>query len=193
MTESNVHQAVPFFAVSDIQSSVRYYVEGLGFEMTSRWVVEGKLRWCWLRNGNAALMLQEFRKEGHDSWVPEGKLGEGVTIYFICEDALAIYRELRSRGIRASRPAVYQRVVNSGAQSLACTNSGYSTISRQLETNECTVNVMLTGVGLDDESGGIRVTSPNGPYTWWAGYYSCSWGRSDRPSFMNPPSLTTII
>jgi lactoylglutathione lyase len=105
-SEPNVKQAVPFFNVPNIEESVRYYVDGLGFEMTKKWIDEGKLRWCWLQHGGAALMLQEFRKEGHDSWVPSGKVGEGVTIYFICKDALAIYREVIARGIQASRPFV---------------------------------------------------------------------------------------
>jgi lactoylglutathione lyase len=105
-TETNVKQAVPFFAVSNIEASVRYYVDGLGFEMTKKWIDQGKLRWWWLQHGDAALMLQEFRKEGRDSWVPQGKLGEGVSICFICEDALTIYREILSRGIHASRPFV---------------------------------------------------------------------------------------
>ena len=113
-SEPNVQQAVPFFAVSDIEASVRYYVDGLGFEMTMKWIDEGKLRWCWLQRGGAALMLQEFRKEGHGAWVPEGKLGEGVSICFICRDALAIYREVTSRGIQASRPFVSNGMWNSG-------------------------------------------------------------------------------
>jgi len=46
--EPDVKQAVPFFGVSNIEASVHYYVEGLGFEMTKKWVHEGKLRWCWL-------------------------------------------------------------------------------------------------------------------------------------------------
>jgi catechol 2,3-dioxygenase-like lactoylglutathione lyase family enzyme len=104
--EPNVKQAVPFFAVSNLEASRRYYVDGLGFEMTNKWIDEGKLRWCWLQRGGAALMLQEFKKEGHDSWVPEGKVGVGVSICFICEDALAIYREVTSREIQASRPFV---------------------------------------------------------------------------------------
>jgi len=74
--------------------------------MKHNWVVEGKLRWCWLSIGRASLMLQEFPKEGHDSWVPPGKVGEGVSLYFICEDAIAIYKELKSRGIQASEPQV---------------------------------------------------------------------------------------
>lgn len=65
-TEVNVRQAVPFFAVSEIEESLRFYVAGLGFEIAHKWIDEGKLRWCWLRKGGAALMLQEFRKQGHD-------------------------------------------------------------------------------------------------------------------------------
>jgi catechol 2,3-dioxygenase-like lactoylglutathione lyase family enzyme len=105
-SEPNVKQAVPFFGVTDIEASVRYYVDGLGFEMTMTWRPEGKLRWCWLQLGGAALMLQEFAKEGHGGRAPEGKLGEGVSINFICEDALAIYREVTARGIEAGRPFV---------------------------------------------------------------------------------------
>jgi lactoylglutathione lyase len=109
-TEANVKQGVPFFGVSDMQASLRFYMDGLGFEMTNKWIDEGKLRWCWLELGNAALMLQEFRKEGHDSWVPSCKLGEGVSICFMCEDALTIYRELRSRGVQAKKPFVGNRL-----------------------------------------------------------------------------------
>jgi hypothetical protein len=74
--------------------------------MIWKWIDADELRWCWLRLGGAALMLQEFRREGHDSWAPKGIVGEGVSIYFICEDALAIYREVTSSGIKASRPFV---------------------------------------------------------------------------------------
>jgi predicted enzyme related to lactoylglutathione lyase len=102
-TSANVKQAVPFFHVSNMEESLRFYVEGLGFAMTRKWIDEGKLRWCWLEIGDAALMLQEFRKEGHDSWKPSCKVGEGVSICFLCEDALAIYRDAGSRGIKVSR------------------------------------------------------------------------------------------
>ena len=88
--KSNVKQAVPFFAVSDIDQSLRFYIDGLGFEMINKWIDDGKLRWCWLQLGDTAIMLQEFKKDGYDSWVPEGKLGVGVSICFTCEDALAI-------------------------------------------------------------------------------------------------------
>jgi lactoylglutathione lyase len=101
-TATNVKQAVPFFMVSNIEASLRYYVDGLGFRMTNKWIDEGKLRWCWLELGGAALMLQEYGKDK----VFTGKLGEGVSICFQCADALKIYREVTSRGIQAKRPFV---------------------------------------------------------------------------------------
>ncbi|HET9225789.1 MAG TPA: VOC family protein [Thermoanaerobaculia bacterium] len=98
----NVRQAVPFFGIKNMEASLRYYVDGLGFEMKLNWNDEGKVRWCWLERGGAALMLQEYRPEH----LPESKLGVGVSICFICDDALALYREFKSRGIEAKRPFV---------------------------------------------------------------------------------------
>jgi lactoylglutathione lyase len=105
-TEANLEQAVPFFGVHNIEESVRFYVAGLGFSMTRKWIHEGKLRWCWLERDGVALMLQEFWKEGPHAGAPEGKLGQGVSVCFTCQDALAFYREVRSRGIQAQRPFV---------------------------------------------------------------------------------------
>lgn len=105
-TEHNVKQTVPFLSVSNIEASVRYYVAGLGFKMTNKWIDDGALRWCWLELGGAALMLQEFWTKGPHAWVPKQKLGVGVAIYFICEDALAIYRKVTARGVEASEPFV---------------------------------------------------------------------------------------
>ena len=41
-------QAVPFFNITDIDKSLRFYVEGLGFTTTHHWAPEGRIRWCWL-------------------------------------------------------------------------------------------------------------------------------------------------
>lgn len=105
-SQPNVKQAVPFFGVTNMEASLRFYLEGLGFEMTKHWTVDGKIRWCWLELGAAAIMLQVFFKEGVGPWVPENKLGVGVTISFQCQDALAIYHAVTARGIDASRPFV---------------------------------------------------------------------------------------
>jgi lactoylglutathione lyase len=102
----NVKQVVPFLRVSDMERSLRFYIDGLGFTMKNQWMVDGKLRWCWLTRGGASLMLQEFVKGGHGGFKPEGVLGQGVSLCFQCEDAVALYREFRSRGIEADEPFV---------------------------------------------------------------------------------------
>jgi len=105
-TKTNVRQAVPFFHVADMEESLRFYTEGIGFEITQKWIVDDRIRWCWLQLDDASLMLQQFPTEGVNSWVPEGKVGDGVSIYFICDDALTIYRDLTARGIAISKPVV---------------------------------------------------------------------------------------
>ena len=105
-SESKLQQAVPFFAVSNMESSLRFYVDGLGFAITDKWVDEGTVRWCRLQRGGAAVMLQDFRRDGGKSWSPDGPLGLGVSIMFICNDALSIYREFTARGLTPSLPFV---------------------------------------------------------------------------------------
>ena len=105
-TSSNLRQAVPFFWVNDMEASRRFYVDGLGFTMTNSWVVDGQLRWCRLERGESAVMLQPFWREGRHRNVPTTPVGVGVTIYFVCDDAIALYRELTARGLSMSRPMV---------------------------------------------------------------------------------------
>jgi lactoylglutathione lyase len=109
-TSVNVKQAVPFFGVSNMEASLRFYVDGLGFKMKRQWIPDhaedkpdGRIRWCWLELGEAAIMLQEFLPERR----PKETLGTGLNVCFQCEDSLALYREFESRGIQMrSRPCV---------------------------------------------------------------------------------------
>ena len=100
MTDTpNLKQAVPFFMVTDIDASFRFYVDGLGFRMTNTWTPDGRLEWCWLQQEGVAFMLQQYR-EGRR---PEEKLGEAVSVCVMCADALAFRREVRARGLEAVR------------------------------------------------------------------------------------------
>ena len=107
----NVKQAVPFFGVSSMEASLRFYVDGLGFVMKRYWIpdgdeenpADGRIRWCWLALGEAAIMLQEFTPHRR----PKEPLGIGVSVSFTCKDALALYRDFKSRGIQTrNRPFV---------------------------------------------------------------------------------------
>lgn len=113
-TGPNVRQVIPFFGVTNMEASLRFYVDGLGFTLTNWWIPDqeedkpdGRIRWCWLERGGAALMLQEFLPE---RW-PKETLGTGASVSFMCDDALALYREFKARGVQArKRPFVGNRL-----------------------------------------------------------------------------------
>jgi hypothetical protein len=98
---TNVKQVVPFFMVANMDESLKFYVDGLGFKMKNQWEPRGKIEWCWLQLDEASLMLQEYRQN-----VSTEKRGVGTSIYFICEDSLKIYLDIIVRGLSPSEPFV---------------------------------------------------------------------------------------
>src|SRR5262249_9513868 len=103
MFEPNVQQTVPLLNVANLQESLRFYVDGLGFEVKRKWESDGRLYWCWLQHGGASLMLQQPPTDGPDSWKPGGVVGEGISICFQCQDAIAIHRQMLNRNFEASK------------------------------------------------------------------------------------------
>jgi catechol 2,3-dioxygenase-like lactoylglutathione lyase family enzyme len=101
---AKVSLAVPFFMVTSMEASLRFYADGLGFQMTEKWELDGQIKWCWLQRDSVALMLQEWAPDRRPP--PDTKPGVGVSIAFVCDDAVAIYRECKARGIEAGTPFV---------------------------------------------------------------------------------------
>jgi hypothetical protein len=66
----------------------------------------GTIEWCWLQRDSVSIMLQEYRKDGIHTKKIDGKLGEGITICFQCEDALELYQEFLSKGLSLPEPFV---------------------------------------------------------------------------------------
>jgi len=102
MNEANLKQAVPFFMAKDINRSIEFYVNGLGFELKVDWRPQGRIEWCWLERDGVALMLQEYRQ----AFLPKEKLGIGVSICFICQDALKLYNEFLQKRLTPLEPFV---------------------------------------------------------------------------------------
>jgi uncharacterized glyoxalase superfamily protein PhnB len=97
----NVKQAVPFFMVTNMQASLDFYCKGLGFELKIKWEPRGTIEWCWLDLEGVLLMLQEYRDNP-----PAEKHGVGVSICFMCNDALKIYADATNRGLLPKEPFV---------------------------------------------------------------------------------------
>jgi uncharacterized glyoxalase superfamily protein PhnB len=109
-SQVGVQQVVPLLAVRSMEASLRFYVDGLGFRMTNQWMHDGKLEWCWLQLGDGALMLQEVVPAEKYTRELEGRIGLGVSLNFICRDALAFYHAVKERGIATKRPFVGNRM-----------------------------------------------------------------------------------
>jgi len=90
-----VADVVPFLWVGDMQRSLGFYVTGLGATIDREWVVDGRIRWCRLGLGGAAIMLQEVAPGP----APVAVLGAGASLNFTCRDALAFYDAARAAGI----------------------------------------------------------------------------------------------
>lgn len=88
--------------VTNFNRSIDFYVKGLGFEIKIDWKPEGKIEWCWLERDGVALMLQEYRED----FLPKEKPGQGVSICFMCHDALALYNEFLQKGLFPQEPFV---------------------------------------------------------------------------------------
>ncbi|MFL5741631.1 MAG: VOC family protein [Flavisolibacter sp.] len=101
-TLPNIQLAVPFFMVTNMDASLQFYSDKLGFTVTNKWAPCGKIEWCLLKRDGVSLMLQELRNKEEIG----GKKGEGVSIYFQCKDALALYHELMKHQIKMKEPFV---------------------------------------------------------------------------------------
>jgi lactoylglutathione lyase len=102
----NMKLAVPFFSVADMEVSMLFYIDGLGFTMTNQWTPRGKIEWCWLQRDAVALMLQEPRADKIPPPEKEVKPKSSPSICFQCEDALALYHEFKERGLAVKEPFV---------------------------------------------------------------------------------------
>jgi lactoylglutathione lyase len=104
--KQNIKEAVPFFMVNSMEHALRFYVDGLGFEMKNKWMPRGTIEWCCLQREGANIMLQEYRRDSLNANNPKGQPGEGVSIWFQCEDALALYHEFVAKGLNPNEPFV---------------------------------------------------------------------------------------
>jgi lactoylglutathione lyase len=102
----NVQYAAAMFMVSDMEASLKFYVDGLGFKILNTWKPHGKIEWCWLQREGGPLMLQEFRVSGNKPYLVGEKPGAGVSYWFQCRDSLVLYNEFIGKGVAAKEPFV---------------------------------------------------------------------------------------
>jgi hypothetical protein len=104
MSAFQVQEIVPLLDVRDMASSMAFYIDGLGFEVTLSWTPEGEIRWLRLQQGGAGLMLQTAMPAGAHQAGPAP--GAGVTFCLLCNDACALYQAALDRNLSPQEPFV---------------------------------------------------------------------------------------
>ena len=104
--QDNVTQAVPFLMVRNMQQSLDFYVDGLGFSLVNQWIPNDHIEWCWLLLGSAALMLQEIRTDSFNKKYAGHTRGLGMTVCFQCRDSLLLYRQFKEKRLSPNEPFV---------------------------------------------------------------------------------------
>jgi catechol 2,3-dioxygenase-like lactoylglutathione lyase family enzyme len=87
--------------VKDIERSIEFYRDRLGFSIEGEASNDGKTFWCRLTRGSASLMLQQA-----DPDEAQERRGRGVALYFICDDADVLHEEFSGRGLHLRPPTV---------------------------------------------------------------------------------------
>ena len=97
---SNIQELVPLLIVQDIVRSMMFYCEGIGFEVVATWEPGGRVAWCRIERQGAAIMLQQATDEDN----PAELRGNGIALFFICDDAKRFHAELLKRSVPATPP-----------------------------------------------------------------------------------------
>lgn len=98
-----IQELVPLLFVEDIDVSVAFYTDKLGFEISMKWEPEGKIMWCRLERGSVALMLQSACPD--EDGVREERI-KGVGFFFLCPDAQLMFEEYSAKGLELEPPQV---------------------------------------------------------------------------------------
>ena len=104
--QPNIQYSMPLFMVSNMEASLKFYTEGLGFSILNTWTPRGKIEWCWLQREGGPIMLQESRVSANKPYLSGDKPGAGVSIWFQCRDSLVLYHEFIDKDVKAQEPFV---------------------------------------------------------------------------------------
>jgi glyoxylase I family protein len=101
----------PLLSVFDMPTSIRFYRDLLGFEVSTTSVPEpdGHFDWCWLKRNGTELMLNTAYERNHRPASPDPAriASHGDTqIYIGCQNLDAAAQYLRAAGIEAKGPIV---------------------------------------------------------------------------------------
>jgi catechol 2,3-dioxygenase-like lactoylglutathione lyase family enzyme len=97
--------------VFDMPTALAFYRDALGFEVkaTSDDVAGDDVDWCYLKLGDADLMLNGMYEAHERPTEPDRRRSaahDDTCLYFACPDVDAAYRHLKTKGVDVQEPRV---------------------------------------------------------------------------------------
>ena len=95
-----LQQLIPMLNVSNIEASLEFYRNTLGFEIVSDPDMVGDWRWATIRSGNTELMLSESRSEPDAGKITDPHVDTSwpVIFYFYPDDVAALHAKVLAGG-----------------------------------------------------------------------------------------------
>ena len=97
-----IGEHVPMLVCADVQTSIAFYCDVLGFEVADRMDDVGLTGWASLTLGRNRIMLTSASYLKVPEKNEDGRLASDVIHYFHCEDVVGIRTHLVSSGIEVS-------------------------------------------------------------------------------------------
>lgn len=97
---TKLNDMIAMLICDDVQDSIKFYTEVLGFGVVDRMDTVGKTGWASIRNGSVQLMLAS------PDYIPQPRKSEGrysqAMYYFYPEDVESLHANLQQRGLSVS-------------------------------------------------------------------------------------------
>ncbi len=97
-----IQELVPLLIVEDMDRSLGFYRDRLGFAVVRTWEPDGRIAWCRAERDGVAIMLQEACDEDGPA---EGR-GRGTALFLHCDDANVEHQRLGKLGLELAPPQV---------------------------------------------------------------------------------------
>ncbi len=105
----DVRGVTTLLEVFDMQASIAFYRDLLGFEVVQTWGPDGNWSWAMLRAGHSTLMLNTAYDEGERPAVPDAGRVRGhadTELYVACANVNDVHEHLRQKGHAVNPPIV---------------------------------------------------------------------------------------
>ena len=99
----------PLLQVYDMQSSLAFYCDVLGFELLEKAGPPDDIGWVMLKLNKSYLMLNTLYEMADRPQTPDMQRFQShqdTCLYFMCEDPDRVYDHIIQNGIKADKPAV---------------------------------------------------------------------------------------